>query len=676
MYNLSSPSRFLTPVPLGGGAYVALSESRRAGRGFSLSFIADGTDVALVGIPAAEPEAVLTAIRTAIPGAILTRIAILEWDDRLIDILNAYADVAPGATVVADHRVAVAVFADIPQRIFAIASENDTVAMPSGRVIGFLPSPFVFSPSALMAYDLASHTLFTNRLFEIAWDQPVPASLEEAIPAMVEYHRMYAPSSEFLRPVLTAVDKLDVAVAVTRTGMVFRHDEIRRLIARLSATEFFHAHRAAGKPSDVRSFSHKALATQVLFKLASVYGDAAVLETFDDSDIRPAQQTFEVAGEDDYRIWQRLFDVVYAKRGPAWLGVAEPLVDKLVTMYGVTRPSVYGSVVLAAERKATQVDQEKKELEDRVKQLEARLSETLDRLTRDPLSGTYNELFLRQYVAGFSERREEEFDPVLLYVGLDDVARLNLRYSKDAGDEAIKNLGYLLDRIRRPDDLVFRRGGPVYVVAIERGGLPAAQETLRRIREGTRDAEAFIEPLTVSAAVVRLAETSRDVILDRLAEKLLSIGDMRIRFALDGGPSAYVDENVRIESAKTARVLVVDDDPTALSLLAGLLKADNYEVVAAADGAAGLSAWKAKGFDFVVCERNVPKLDGFSLRQEVYAGPGSGPRLFVLLTYSKTRETVIRANLSEIDFVLEKPIAYEELAGLFRRNIRKAGPCR
>ena len=50
--------------------------------------------------------------------------------------------------------------------------------------------------------------------------------------------------------------------------------------------------------------------------------------------------------------------------------------------------------------------------------------------------------------------------------------------------------------------------------------------------------------------------------------------------------------------------------------------------------------------------------------------------MFLLMTYAKTRETVIRANLSEIDFVLEKPVVYEELAGLLRRNIRKAGPCR
>ncbi len=677
MYNDLHAERFLPPVPLGGGAYVAISEQRHADRGIGLAFVVDGSDIALMGIPAANPEAVMAAFQTIGPAARLRRIVVLEWDDRLIETLNRYARFSPDAVVVADRRVARSIQNDIPLQIFAIHGANDTVVMPSGRVIGFVPSPFVFTPSAIMAFDYRSHTLFSNRLFETSWDSPLPATIAETIPAMLEYHRQYAPSSEYLRPVLAAVAKLDLACAVTRTGTVYPHDALFRLIGELSATEFFNSPRSVGRPSETREYSHAALSTQVLFKLVQAYGEPAVLETFADTEITVTPNTLEIAGlPDDYRVWQRLFDVIFVKRGPAWLAVVEPLVDKLVGLYGIAKPAVYQSVIAQVTKDATRIDAEKKELESRIQELEDRLSGTLDKLTRDPMTGMYNERFLREFVAGLSDKRASADDAVLLYVAIDDITRINVRYSNATGDETIKNLGYLLDRIRRPQDLVFKRTGPAYVVCLSEGGRAAALETLRKVKEGVRDAEAFIESLSVSAGLVRLAEIPKDAQGEKLADAMFALGDARIRFALESGPSAFVDETTKIATVRAGRILLVDDDPTALSLLAALLRADNYEVVTAEDGLSALSAGKTKPFDVILCERNVPKLDGFGLRHDLYAGGGTTPRLFILMTYAKTRETVVRANQAEIDYVVEKPVIYEELGGLIRRALRKAGMSR
>ncbi|MDP3130009.1 MAG: response regulator, partial [Bacillota bacterium] len=230
-----------------------------------------------------------------------------------------------------------------------------------------------------------------------------------------------------------------------------------------------------------------------------------------------------------------------------------------------------------------------------------------------------------------------------------------------------------LDRIRRPQDLVFKRNGPAYVVCLTDGGRQTALDTLAKVKEGVRAADAFIETLSVSAAVVRVAEIPKDAVAAKLADAMFAIGDARIRFALENGPSALVDETTKIATIRAGRILLVDDDPSALALLAALLRADNYDVVTAADGLTALSHGTSKPFDVVVCERNVPKLDGFGLRHELYAGSGTAPRLFILMTYAKTRETVVRANQAEIDYVLEKPIIYEELGGLIRRAVRKAG---
>lgn len=678
MVNVKNVLRFSPPVSLGNGIFLALSDVKRAGRTVGLAFIADGPDVALIGIPAADPEAVVEAIALVAAGFALRRLVVLEWDDRLIEVLTAYAAYAPQAVVVADRRVAAAIRNDVPLQVQPITGGNDAVLLPSGRSIGFVPSPFVFSPSALMAYDHATRTLFTNRLFEISWDRPVPATIAETVPAMREYCRMYAPSSEYLRPVLAAVARLDVESAVTRSGVVFGRSAVARFVADLSATEFFNSPRALGQPSDIRDFSHAALATQVLFKLVAAFGEENVLAVFADQDFPIVPHTLEIdpSVPDDYRVWQRLFDLVYAKRGSPWLAVAEPLVDKLVVLYGVAKPAAYQSGIAAAEKKATEFDAVKKDLETRVELLESRLSGTLEKLTRDPSTGVYNELFLREFLVGIVGSAGDKGtvgDLALLFVAIDDVARLIAKSTKATGDEAIRNFGYLLDRTRRPQDIVVKRNGPGYVICLTDGGAQVAQSVLAQLREDVRDASAFIEPLSVSAALVRLAERPRDENPAESVEAMLSVGDARLRSAIDRGPSAFVDERSRIEGIRAGRVLLVDDDPAALELLGALLRSQNYEVTSAADGLAALDAGLAKRFDFVVCERNVPKKDGFALRQELYAVASRAPAVFILTTYSKTRESVVRANLADIDFVLEKPIIFEEIDGIIRRVARRNG---
>jgi diguanylate cyclase (GGDEF)-like protein len=495
---------------------------------------------------------------------------------------------------------------------------------------------------------------------------------------MRDYCRSLAPSSEYLRPVLAAIFRLDVENVVTRSGSMYGRSALSRFIAELSAVEFFNAPRTIDNPSEKREFSHAALATQVLFKLESAYGRDDVLATFADSGlvVKPETLEFDDSIPHDFRLWQRVFDIVYAKKGAPWLAVVEPLVDKLVILYGVVKPAVYHSEIAQAEKKAEEIDSARRDLEARLSSLEERLADTLDRMSHDDTSGVYNEMFLRQYLAGLltgNENSPSEADPALFLVAIDDVSRLNAKYSKATGDEAIRNLGYLLDRIRRPEDILARRNGPGYALCLASGGSTAAQQMLTRIRADVRSADVFIEPLTVSAAFIRFAERPRDESVLDSVEAMLSIADSRLRIALDRGPSAFVDEHVRIEGIRSGRVLLVDDDPAALQLLAILLRSQNYDVTTASDGAIALEAARTQRFDCVICERNVPKLDGFALRQELYSDGGTAPSLFILTTYHKSRETVVRANQAGVDAVLAKPVIFEEIDGIIRRAARKNG---
>ena len=60
-------------------------------------------------------------------------------------------------------------------------------------------------------------------------------------------------------------------------------------------------------------------------------------------------------------------------------------------------------------------------------------------------------------------------------------------------------------------------------------------------------------------------------------------------------------------------VLAVDDSASIRQMVAFTLKSAGYDVVEAADGMDGLSKAKARGFDLVLTDQNMPRMDGLTL---------------------------------------------------------------
>jgi len=71
-------------------------------------------------------------------------------------------------------------------------------------------------------------------------------------------------------------------------------------------------------------------------------------------------------------------------------------------------------------------------------------------------------------------------------------------------------------------------------------------------------------------------------------------------------------------ASANGQILVVDDDPLVLALLAGALEGEGYSVQTARDGVEGLSAWRASGgtIGVVLTDINMPRMDGPALVAE------------------------------------------------------------
>jgi len=119
-----------------------------------------------------------------------------------------------------------------------------------------------------------------------------------------------------------------------------------------------------------------------------------------------------------------------------------------------------------------------------------------------------------------------------------------------------------------------------------------------------------------------------------------------------------------------ARIVVIDDEPELRAVLGEILSAAGHETVLAADGADGLTALRRERPDLVLCDINMPGLDGFGVLREVRADPRLASLPFVFLT----SEAEVRAGMaSGADDYLMKPVKSADLlaavdARLMRRD--------
>jgi two-component system response regulator RegX3 len=125
-----------------------------------------------------------------------------------------------------------------------------------------------------------------------------------------------------------------------------------------------------------------------------------------------------------------------------------------------------------------------------------------------------------------------------------------------------------------------------------------------------------------------------------------------------------------VRHAQDVRLLVVEDEPGLREGLVDLLTADGHEVVAAADGVAGLEAGVADPFDVVVLDVMLPRLDGLEVCRRLRAARPGTPIL--LLTARGSEDDKVRGLGDGADDYVTKPFSARELLARVRALGRRA----
>jgi two-component system alkaline phosphatase synthesis response regulator PhoP len=116
------------------------------------------------------------------------------------------------------------------------------------------------------------------------------------------------------------------------------------------------------------------------------------------------------------------------------------------------------------------------------------------------------------------------------------------------------------------------------------------------------------------------------------------------------------------------KILVIDDEPSIVSLISAYLKPEGYEVYTATDGPSGLKAARAFKPDLIVLDLMLPGMDGLELLSRLRRESD----VYVIMLTARTEETdkIVGLSVGADDYVT-KPFSPRELTARVKAALRR-----
>jgi CheY-like chemotaxis protein len=120
-----------------------------------------------------------------------------------------------------------------------------------------------------------------------------------------------------------------------------------------------------------------------------------------------------------------------------------------------------------------------------------------------------------------------------------------------------------------------------------------------------------------------------------------------------------------------ARILIVEDAPLNVELLVQLLE-DDYELMVAADGEAGLATAASEKPDLILMDISLPKMDGYEVTRRIKADPALQGTVVVGLSAHAMDGDEEKALDAGCDVYLTKPLDEALLFEVLARYLGEA----
>ncbi len=565
-------------------------------------------------------------------------------------------------------------FYGIRSQPYLVDEHRYALKLDSGRVLQFIGTPYLHFPGAIATYDRSAKTLLSSDIFgafQPTWSLFAGPDYMEG---MLAFHEHYMPSHDILKPVMDLFGALEISQILPQHGSIIREDP-KKYIEALSVLDCGRllgpALRENGKARDFGP------ALTRLFKRAlGIFGSerTASLAAAAGLAFESGTQTLAAAGALGVGVWDSTADALLKLEGLKGLALLEPLVAGLCSEYRLPKPKAYSTSLERSVDELENLNQEVARLKEMNEILSRSAGAAQQNLMQDAVTGLNNESYFRTFIEEEAPLRlysEGVEDDVLAVIGIDEgMARIEYQYGPKEVEAILKTVGRIIQEQKRPGSMAFRLHGASFALWMPYILFHEAKDLCEEIRTRVEESKLFIEPITVSIGMVALAEIRETVDPAEAGSTLSELGIRRLREARKrGGNSICLTSALSTEAESKGRILIVDDDEVNADVVKTFLENADYEVEEARDGDEAIKKISETGFDIIISELMLPKIDGFKFKEALGRRTGTKDIPFILLSHLKNENTVRRAYSLGVDHYLKKPYLLAELLGLVKNSI-------
>ncbi|RZA26673.1 MAG: response regulator [Proteobacteria bacterium] len=197
-------------------------------------------------------------------------------------------------------------------------------------------------------------------------------------------------------------------------------------------------------------------------------------------------------------------------------------------------------------------------------------------------------------------------------------------------------------------------------------------ELCRRIRQNVGTRSLPLVMLTAETSVeVSIINSGADVYVSKPIDSEILIMRLNALISKAGRtPSALP---IIGTSLRQAKILAVDDSPTYLAYLVGLLVEEGYQVFQAGSGEEAIEFVKRESFDAVIIDLVMPGIDGIQVCKEIsiLQNPAADPIVMLLLTAHEDKAEMTRGLAAGADDFVGKSSDLTVLKARIRALVRR-----
>ena len=124
---------------------------------------------------------------------------------------------------------------------------------------------------------------------------------------------------------------------------------------------------------------------------------------------------------------------------------------------------------------------------------------------------------------------------------------------------------------------------------------------------------------------------------------------------------------MNVQGTQPRRVLVVDDDPRLLHIVAMFLGIEGFEVITAENGEQGLALLQSKPPDLVILDVMMPGLDGLDVCRQIRSSPATAQTPVLMFTALSGDDDFARAKEAGATDMITKPFNLVSLGSVVRQ---------